>query len=332
METNNSKIILHENEVEKICNSEYSFFIDVFVIKLMSGHKNFPQLISYDIKKSSIRLKRYREITHEELIQNKDKIIRAVHDLHKNGIIHGDLKPDNILMDGEEPIIIDFGNSNFVTQKDISWCCTPDYAPPRKYWSRELYSFDVWSLGQIFSLDLPEEPELRENALTLLGEVPEPIYYPEISLDVHQWTNVYQVYMYRTVEETLLSISFSHLQYQDMMLHVSALRGYFGNNQYTEVVKPEFNLLVWAKQFHINHNQILWCLVKNLPLSKVFECPTTKPPRYFFINSAIYQVYLETSEQAQELFKHFQKNKTDANITNYVKFENFCKHNGITIK
>ena len=278
-------------------------------------------------------MKRYREITYDELLVNKKKIVRAIHDLHQKGIIHSDLKPENILMDGEEPIIIEFGNSNFATQSNIVWCCTPFYAPPRKYWSRELYSFDVWSLSRIFSVEVPEQPELRSSVLQLLGEEVEiKPEFPEIQLDVQQWTNVYQVYMYKTIEETLLSISFCHLQYKDMMLHVNAMRGYWNSLKYNEIVAPSFNLLVLAKLHQLNLNQLLWCLVKNLPLKKFHKCPIHKPPRYFFINSAIYQVHLENDDQAKELFIHFQKNKNDFNITNYLKFENFCKRNGIAIK
>ena len=36
-------------------------------------------------------------------------IAKGIQNLLKNRIIHGDIKPQNILMDGDKPVIGDFG-------------------------------------------------------------------------------------------------------------------------------------------------------------------------------------------------------------------------------
>jgi serine/threonine protein kinase len=42
------------------------------------------------------------------------KLASALAYLHERGVIHGDLKPQNIVFDGDEPILIDFGLSQFL--------------------------------------------------------------------------------------------------------------------------------------------------------------------------------------------------------------------------
>jgi tetratricopeptide (TPR) repeat protein/tRNA A-37 threonylcarbamoyl transferase component Bud32 len=43
-----------------------------------------------------------------------EKVARAVHHAHEKGVIHRDLKPDNILVAGEEPKVADFGLARLV--------------------------------------------------------------------------------------------------------------------------------------------------------------------------------------------------------------------------
>lgn len=59
------------------------------------------------------------------------QIVIGVEYLHERGVVHRDLKPDNILLDKNlQPVIIDFGLSKFTTNTSMDNCGSPIYAAP----------------------------------------------------------------------------------------------------------------------------------------------------------------------------------------------------------
>jgi serine/threonine protein kinase len=85
------------------------------------------------------------------------QIVDGLYFLHKNGIIHRDMKPENILFSSRNPIhikISDFGLAK-VFHKDMSITESTTYAGSFLYASPEQYNGDRYSFStDIFSLGI----------------------------------------------------------------------------------------------------------------------------------------------------------------------------------
>jgi serine/threonine protein kinase/WD40 repeat protein len=105
------------------------------------------------------------------------KIARAVHHAHQRGILHRDLKPNNILLDAKgEPHLTDFGLAKLVesglslTQSDMV-LGTPAYMAPEQAagGSRDLtVAVDVYGLGAVFYEMLTGRPPFEAPSIHLL--------------------------------------------------------------------------------------------------------------------------------------------------------------------
>lgn len=85
------------------------------------------------------------------------KIILGVKSLHKQGVIHRDIKLDNILLDKNmNPKLIDFGISSFYDPQVLIYDTggTPAYLAPEviKAEGKITPKSDVWSLGVLLYL------------------------------------------------------------------------------------------------------------------------------------------------------------------------------------
>src|SRR5947207_6583533 len=106
------------------------------------------------------------------------KVARAVHYAHEKGVLHRDLKPGNILLDGHgEPLMSDFGLarceavSSYLT-RSLSSFGTPGYIAPEQADGTAAQltpAADVYSLGAIlFELLTGRTPFVVDNTCALM--------------------------------------------------------------------------------------------------------------------------------------------------------------------
>jgi serine/threonine protein kinase/Flp pilus assembly protein TadD/TolB-like protein len=111
------------------------------------------------------------------------KIARAVQYAHSRGILHRDLKPGNILLDGRgEPLVSDFGLAKWLdTASDLTRTLTifgtPGYIAPEQANSDAANlkpTADIYSLGAIlFDLLAGRPPFLGSHALSVIRQASE---------------------------------------------------------------------------------------------------------------------------------------------------------------
>jgi len=81
-----------------------------------------------------------------------DGVLAGLEHLHERQIIHRDLKPDNILLQGNAPLLSDFGISRLLPSSSHSLTIggTPIYMAPEAFSYKRNAQTDIWSVGIIF--------------------------------------------------------------------------------------------------------------------------------------------------------------------------------------
>src|ERR1700747_587046 len=118
-----------------------------------------------------------------ECVRLMAQVARAVQYAHEHGVLHRDLKPGNILLDGRgEPFVTDFGLAKWLdTSTDLTRTLTifgtPGYiapAPAKGPAAGLTPAADVYSLGAIlFDLFVGHPPFLGEHALAVIQQASE---------------------------------------------------------------------------------------------------------------------------------------------------------------
>jgi serine/threonine protein kinase/cytochrome c-type biogenesis protein CcmH/NrfG len=118
-----------------------------------------------------------------ESVRLMARIARAAQFAHEHGVLHRDLKPGNILLDGRgEPFVTDFGlakwlDTNTNLTRTLTIFGTPGYIAPEQAkgpTAKLTPAADVYSLGAIlFDLLTGRPPFLGEHALAVLQQASE---------------------------------------------------------------------------------------------------------------------------------------------------------------
>lgn len=100
------------------------------------------------------KLKANGPMPYQDVVKYMVPVLRALDEVHKGGIIHRDIAPDNIKVDGDKVVLLDFGaarNATVYNSKSLSVIVKPGYAPEEQYRSRGAQGpwTDVYAIGAV---------------------------------------------------------------------------------------------------------------------------------------------------------------------------------------
>lgn len=150
----------HEN-IEKIIDTFYG--INCLYIQFEYIECALAKLIRFNYTQKKQFLKQ------EDIKGIMLQILRGLAEIHKNGILHRDLAPSNILINKNGLIkIADFGMSRFIASPNrpmTQGVITKYYRAPEICFGASFYSFgiDIWSAGCIFGELLLSEVLFKGN-------------------------------------------------------------------------------------------------------------------------------------------------------------------------
>merc|ERR1712059_177117 len=124
-----------------------------FLVELLWSHQDssflymlFPYVVGGEL---FTYLRRAGKFSPSSVLFYSAEIVSALDYLHSMGVIYRDLKPENLLLDGEGHLkIIDFGLAKLVMDETWTVCGTPEYlAPEIIQGDGHTKAVDWWALG-----------------------------------------------------------------------------------------------------------------------------------------------------------------------------------------
>lgn len=170
---------------------------------VMSHHDD--NFVYYPFYEHSMTLLEYLySNTHYNKDELSTKLISTVKSIHDNGIVHGDIHPENIIVITETTktvvMLIDFEQSSFVEENNDS---TPLYIP-RNWDGKNNIDTDLYGLGaclfRIYDTEsklpigtsLSSDPELYVDPINIR-------YKPDIPNEISSLIKQYLHYQYNTI-------------------------------------------------------------------------------------------------------------------------------------
>ncbi|ODV91114.1 hypothetical protein CANCADRAFT_26560, partial [Tortispora caseinolytica NRRL Y-17796] len=184
------KLVHHPNVIHLVEVMQSERYIGI-VLEYASGGELFEYILSHRYLKDPVACRLFSQL------------VSAVDYLHSRGVVHRDLKLENILLDKHKNVLItDFGFANIFNYKDVeagfneselmsTSCGSPCYAAPELVVSDSKYAgrkVDIWSLGVILYAmlagylpfdDDPNNPDGDNIALLYNYITTTPLTFPE---------------------------------------------------------------------------------------------------------------------------------------------------------
>jgi len=175
----------------EVVTAKQLFQREVTILKNLNGHPQIPKFFEYLEENQefyliqqyilgntlSKEIKFRQKLEESEVIKILDKLISILLFVHRNNIIHRDIKPDNIILaQNDNLFLIDFGAVKEIIAKNTrlqqpgTQIYTQGYAPVEQMRGYPQFNSDIYALGMTAIEALTG---LEPQALTLdtLGEV-----------------------------------------------------------------------------------------------------------------------------------------------------------------
>ena len=128
---------------------------------------------------SLCRLIACAELSPVDVASNIVEIAAAVRYIHSIGVVHGDLKPGNVLCKGRRRVLCDFGHAFNDTEPPTCVVGTPFYSSPECLMGRVQVKSDLWSLGVvIYEMIMGTRPFFANTLLELTSLLNDEEYRP----------------------------------------------------------------------------------------------------------------------------------------------------------
>jgi WD40 repeat protein/predicted Ser/Thr protein kinase len=167
-------------EAESAANLDHPNIVQVYEVGRHEG-QHFISMKLIDGRSLKDELPRFRKDVRAAA-QLMATVARAVHHAHQRGVLHRDLKPQNVLVDRDgQPHVTDFGLAKRidagreVTQAG-AWFGTPQYMPPEQAageFKGLTTAADIYSLGAIFYTLLTGDPPFQGAYPAILHRITE---------------------------------------------------------------------------------------------------------------------------------------------------------------
>lgn len=145
---------------------------------------------------NGISIKKYVEqngkIEGKQVLQLMSPVMDSLAEIHKTGLIHRDISPDNILLTNEgELVLIDFGsarNTNYDTDKSLTIVFKRGFSPEEQYRSRGMQGVwsDIYALCATIYYMLTGTAPLEALERIFEDEMPSILDMSDIDLSVQQ--------------------------------------------------------------------------------------------------------------------------------------------------